>query len=127
MSFHLYSHPETPLRDMAAQSALLQVVEADRHLAREVLNDIRQHLARHSSEGFNTPWGHAWNEVSSARPGRPGVLKFHAHITCRNCNGKRIDMRRGQACLTCMARGRIYEQVTVSVTAVVNPDDGTPY
>lgn len=56
-------------------------------------------------------WQDAWNTASGATSTRPGWFEFWANVTCPGCNGKRIDMRRGTACIQCAARGRIRARI----------------
>lgn len=52
-------------------------------------------------------WQDAWNEATGARPDRRGQLRFYADLRCSNCNGKRVDLRRGHLCYVCNARGKV--------------------
>lgn len=89
------------------------------HGGQSLLRDVRSEVVRRTDRLHLTDWREAWNTAAQATPGRPGSLAFHAHITCPNCKGKRINMRQGTACYRCMARGRVYEQV--KVTALYAP------
>lgn len=89
-----------------------------------MLNEVRSIIARHM-EGRDpaTTWQEALNTASGAGPKSPGSISFHAHGRCKDCNGRRISLRRGQPCLTCMARGHTYERHTFRVFFAEVPDE----
>jgi DnaJ-class molecular chaperone len=83
-----------------------------------MLWEIRRQVAMQGATTASS-WQELWNTATSAAPGHPGELRFYAMTKCSNCHGRRIDMRLGTACHTCMGRGKTNTQVRF--TAVYAP------
>lgn len=87
-----------------------------------MLNEVRSIIARGLGRGGADTWQEALNAASGATEHSLGRLSFFAHATCEACHGKRINMRLGQPCTTCMARGTTYERRTIRVRYAPAPE-----
>lgn len=89
-----------------------------RHLTRGnpdvTYNDIRAAFIEHAARGRYDTWEDAWNTWVDTNHGTLPITLTR----CEQCHGKRIDMRRGTVCHTCMGRRQHRRTVRIRATHV---------